>query len=414
MSDRPNVLIVEDDDTSALVLKSMIAQCLTPSVRRARNGAEALEMLAQEAADLVVSDWNMPQMSGADLLAKLRAQPQWSRIPFVMITARSDRDSVAQVVRLGASGYILKPFDKANVLNKLQQLLPGAPAPRDGTGDDQGDGWEQRILARLKRGQVELPTLPQVYTEIQGVLENPDATPRRLAQTLEVDPAVTGRILSVSNSPTYRGYQENRTLEQAIGRLGLRHTRDLVLAIAARSLFRTDRPDYRRRVEQVWEQSLAMATAGRLLGKRLGVGDADELFTAGLLANIGKLLLLRVFDELALEGQAPPDDEVEPLLEGLHREFGRALFTRWKFSTQFRGIVFDDLESAGGVYRREMLVVNFSQGLVQALPEFGGLSLEELLKTRPATILGIDAALADTLLSETARFLSEARELLAH
>ncbi len=91
-------------------------------VREAANGKEALEVIAAEGArvTLVLADWNMPEMNGLDLLKRLRQNPQLSSLVVVMVTSETELDQMAAALEVGANEYVMKPFTKDILLEKLQ------------------------------------------------------------------------------------------------------------------------------------------------------------------------------------------------------------------------------------------------------------------------------------------------------
>jgi two-component system chemotaxis response regulator CheY len=97
------------------------------TIHEAGDGQDALAVMAQHRVDLVLSDINMPKMDGLQLLASLKASPQWHSIPVVMITTEGGETKVAEAVRLGAAGYVRKPFTADQIKEKLVGILQPAP-----------------------------------------------------------------------------------------------------------------------------------------------------------------------------------------------------------------------------------------------------------------------------------------------
>jgi two-component system chemotaxis response regulator CheY len=97
------------------------------TIHEAGDGQDALALMAQHRVDLVLSDINMPKMDGLQLLASLKASAQWRSIPVVMITTEGGETKVAEAVRLGAAGYVRKPFTADQIKEKLVGILQPAP-----------------------------------------------------------------------------------------------------------------------------------------------------------------------------------------------------------------------------------------------------------------------------------------------
>ena len=119
-----SVLVVDD----ASFIRDLVKKCLRnyfPGIRieDAINGKKAQAMLAKEAFDLVLCDWEMPEMSGLELLTWCREQDNLKTMPFVMVTSRGDKENVVQAIQAGVSGYVSKPFTNEQLLTKVKQAL---------------------------------------------------------------------------------------------------------------------------------------------------------------------------------------------------------------------------------------------------------------------------------------------------
>ncbi|MCY7264231.1 response regulator [Pseudomonas protegens] len=119
-----SVLVVDD----ASFIRDLVKKCLRnyfPGIKieDAINGKKAQAMLAREAFDLVLCDWEMPEMSGLELLTWCREQEALKTMPFVMVTSRGDKENVVQAIQAGVSGYVSKPFTNEQLLTKVKQAL---------------------------------------------------------------------------------------------------------------------------------------------------------------------------------------------------------------------------------------------------------------------------------------------------
>ncbi len=119
------VLVVDDSAAIRKILQRVLRQTgmSIGTIHEAGDGQEALETLRRRRIDLVLSDINMPKMDGLQLLASLRASPDWRGIPVVMITTEGGEAKVAEAVKLGASGYVRKPFTADQIKEKLTGFL---------------------------------------------------------------------------------------------------------------------------------------------------------------------------------------------------------------------------------------------------------------------------------------------------
>src|SRR5215475_11143194 len=120
-----DVLVVDDSAAIRKILQRVLRQTgmAIRTIHEAGDGQEALEVLKSQPVQLVLTDINMPKMDGLQLLASLKASPQWHSVPVVMITTEGGETKVGEAVRLGAAGYVRKPFTADQIKEKLAGLL---------------------------------------------------------------------------------------------------------------------------------------------------------------------------------------------------------------------------------------------------------------------------------------------------
>jgi two-component system chemotaxis response regulator CheY len=103
------------------ILKSILAGAGF-EVAEAKGGPEALDSLAQNRADLALFDWNMPEMTGIELLSKVRSDPSHDGMKIMMVTTESEQQEIERALQQGANEYVMKPFTKDSILDKLQMI----------------------------------------------------------------------------------------------------------------------------------------------------------------------------------------------------------------------------------------------------------------------------------------------------
>ena len=116
-----DVLIVDDSAAIRKILTRVLAQTnlALGQIHEANDGREALERMRTESVGLVLSDINMPNMDGLEFLKALKANPAWQNIPVMMVTTEGSQDKVLQALKLGAVGYVKKPFTPDQIKEKL-------------------------------------------------------------------------------------------------------------------------------------------------------------------------------------------------------------------------------------------------------------------------------------------------------
>jgi len=117
------ILVVDDFATMRKVVRNLLKQGGYDDIVEAEDGVMALKALKSQKIDVVVSDWNMPNMSGLELLKAVRADAELTKIPFLMVTAEALQDNVVAAVKAGVNNYIVKPFT-AEILNeKIKKIM---------------------------------------------------------------------------------------------------------------------------------------------------------------------------------------------------------------------------------------------------------------------------------------------------
>ncbi|MEN6469816.1 MAG: response regulator [Smithella sp.] len=117
------VLIVDDFATMRKVVRNLLKQVGYEDIVEAEDGVMALKALKSQKIDVIVSDWNMPNMTGLELLKAVRADEELAKTPFLMVTAEALQDNVVAAVKAGVNNYIVKPFT-AEVLNdKIKKIM---------------------------------------------------------------------------------------------------------------------------------------------------------------------------------------------------------------------------------------------------------------------------------------------------
>jgi two-component system chemotaxis response regulator CheY len=122
-------LIVDDFSTMRRIVRGLLKEMGCNNADEAEDGAVALNMLKSQKYDFVVSDINMPNMNGFDLLKAIKAEEGLRHIPVLMVTAEARKEDIVLAAQSGAAGYIVKPFTKATLEEKVQKILQKIAAP---------------------------------------------------------------------------------------------------------------------------------------------------------------------------------------------------------------------------------------------------------------------------------------------
>ena len=117
------VLIVDDFSTMRRIIKNILRQLGFSNIIEADDGSAAWEILNKDQVDFIISDWNMPQMTGIELLRKVRASEEFADLPFLMVTAEAQQENIIEAVQAKVSNYIVKPFTAETLAQKIDKIF---------------------------------------------------------------------------------------------------------------------------------------------------------------------------------------------------------------------------------------------------------------------------------------------------
>ena len=117
------VLVVDDFSTMRRIVKNILRQLGFENIVEADDGETAVSKLESERIDFIISDWNMPKMSGLELLKWVRSHDEFKDLPFLMVTAEAQKENVLEAVKAKVSNYIVKPFTAETLSEKIEKIF---------------------------------------------------------------------------------------------------------------------------------------------------------------------------------------------------------------------------------------------------------------------------------------------------
>lgn len=122
---RMNILVVDDFSTMRRIIKNILRQLGYINILEADDGTSAMEVRRSEKVDFIISDWNMPQMTGIELLTAVRTSEEWKDMPFLMVTAEGQKEKVIEAVKNRVNNYIVNPFTPETLTEKINKVFEG-------------------------------------------------------------------------------------------------------------------------------------------------------------------------------------------------------------------------------------------------------------------------------------------------
>jgi HD-like signal output (HDOD) protein/ActR/RegA family two-component response regulator len=330
---RKRVLFVEDDPPLLHALERAFQSIGAEwDMGFVENAVAALELMDKERFDVLVSDLHMPGMDGTKLLNEA-GQKHPNIIRFILAESSEKEQVMTQV--LGAHQFLAKPCE-AGVLKAAIQCALSLDIWL-------GNRKLQELVGRIRT----FPTLPSLYFEVMRELNSINASTDKIGEIISRDLSMTTKMLRMLNSAYFGLSRQITDPSEAVGFLGLETVKSLVLAIQVFSQYDNVKPLFFS-IDRLWKHSTLIARSARQIA-RWETGDdelSDNAYTAGLLHDMGRLVLAFNFDEqyhnvqsLARRQQTPLWEVEKQIFGASHAEVGAYLIGLW-------GLPLDILEAA--------------------------------------------------------------------
>ncbi len=359
------ILLVDDEPQVLDVLRARLAVRRQDwTVQAVASGREAMGLLRSERFDAVVTDMQMPEMNGVELLKRVRRiQPDVMRI---VLSFQTNHDQ-----KIDALPVAHQLLDKPVAVDVLDRVIARALTLRDRLGGESAKGQ----VGQLDR----MPSVPRLYFELSAALNDPEIALSSIGAIIEKDIAMTARVLQVVNSAYFALARPVSTINSAVSYLGTEALRTLVLSAALVGAFEDDIESEDFSIEDLHTHSIKTG----LLAKRLvtDLAQASLAYAAGVLHDVGMLVLATRMPETYAQVRDYADAhdvtmtqaEVE-LVEITHADIGAFLLGMWGLPTPIVDAVArhhavqsgNELDAIGAVHIANALISE--QELVRGAP----------------------------------------------
>lgn len=220
----------------------------------------------------------------------------------------------------------------------LKELLKEAPGDhyevRQTLREDQPEDKQLLldIYSDLRNNKLVLPSLPEIAVRIRRMVDDGTNSAKKISQAVNTDPVVAAKLIKAANSPLFRGTKEFETSAQAIVRLGMQTTKQLVTSFTVKDLFKASSPLLKQRMDQLWQHSIEIAALCYVLAQHVRGLDPDQGMLAGLLHDIGVVPILMYADQYPGLMESP--EALEKTIRDLKTELGPVILKRWGLSQE--------------------------------------------------------------------------------
>lgn len=260
------------------------------------------------------------------------------------IEAESDK-AVNPIARLQPRMYDVTATRASEFLviqqDILNQLLRSAPVPQvemdSGDSNDDDSSEEHHLLmefyAELRSNQLTLPSVPDVAWKVRRTVDREDTSADQVASAISADPSMAAKLVRACNSPLYRGFSDVRNVREAVVRLGMRTTRQLVTVFSLREVFKTRQASLQKEMDRLWRHSREVAALCWVLADSATSINPEEALLAGLLHDIGVVpVLVQAEHHVNLFADQA---NLEHAIGELRADVGTAILESWSFPAAF-------------------------------------------------------------------------------
>ena len=194
----------------------------------------------------------------------------------------------------------------------------------------------ERIKQAYKNNQIMLPEMPEVAMRIREAIRGEDFNLQQIAKLIQMDPAITARLIQIANSPLHRGASPIEDCRSAISRLGLATTQEIVTCLAMQNVFADVDPQIKRRVHKIWDHSCRVAAFSYVIARVTPGMNEDKAMLAGLVHDIGILPVLYYASDFP-DVLAQPE-MLQNVIKQMRGVLGKAILKKWKFEDELVSI----------------------------------------------------------------------------
>ncbi len=337
------ILIVDDEKISRkILLKKMelIGECTSVD-----DSYKALKLFdkatrAKDPYTLITLDVSMPKMDGKQLLSMIRKKEKVQklskedRVKIIMVTSRMTTSTIKECIKLGCNGYILKPVNKYQLLDSLGRM--GVIQIDKIERDNQLTHTQivAKVIKRFYSGKIKLPIFPKIVQEVQNLMKDQDPSIDDLARIIKNDILISSKLVSIANSPLYKGVDKTENLNSALLRLGMKTSYGLITTLVTKDLYKSTSKTLNKLLGNLWMHSFACGCIAKRISEELCAKNADTLFLMGIVHDIGKMLLIKAIVDM-IPKETFESENIQMAIHEIHTTFGAAILKKMRFSKDF-------------------------------------------------------------------------------
>lgn len=189
----------------------------------------------------------------------------------------------------------------------------------------------------VRSDKLDLPTIPDVAFKIRRAINDKNANSNKIARVVQIDPAITARLIKIANSPLYRGRRKIESCPEALTRMGLKAAQGIITSFALKAVFKARSPVIRKKMSELWTHSSYVAAISAVFAHKTPGFDPDRAMLAGLVHDIGIVPILAYADKHPDIITQPGD--LDDTINHLKTDIGIQIVRRWDFPRDFEDVI---------------------------------------------------------------------------
>ncbi len=215
--------------------------------------------------------------------------------------------------------------------------MPNIETPLNPQANSAKNRLLQDCYKFMQADKLALPTIPDVSFKIRRAINDDKANNNKIAKVVQIDPSITARLIQISNCPLYRGRRKIESCPEALTRIGLKASQDIITAFSMKAVFKAKSPVIRKKMQELWQHSSYVAAISAVFAHKTPGFDPDRAMLAGLIHDIGIVPILTYADKHP-DILANPRDLVETVKK-LRVEIGIRILQKWDFPADFETVI---------------------------------------------------------------------------
>lgn len=219
-----------------------------------------------------------------------------------------------------------------------QEIISGEELETVEMNEVEGNLFNE-IMHAFNMGSLKLPSLPEVAINVKNAMLKPTTDAEDIALIISADPVIATKLIKAANGPLSRGVEPVDNIQTAVVRLGMKVSKELVISMAVKQLFKSKSATLNKRMRKLYDQSVNVAAISFALSKQSGLLSPDHMLLAGLLHEIGVIPILSYIEDTGL--QIESEEELELIIDRLRGVVGSMVVRNWDLPSDLDAVVED-------------------------------------------------------------------------